>query len=320
MNFGVVKKTSEYNSIVDINEMASLSPDELIGLSEEFFSSQIRHAAKTICADGEKRVIMLAGPSSSGKTTTAALLSKELEKNGRAAKVISLDDFYLNQDKKLYFEDGTPDFETVKSLDVEEIIRCLSDITERGEAFIPRFSFAKQRREDERFHLTLKADEMVIIEGLHALNPVITDSLDESKVSKLYVSVSSRVMNGDEVFLSKRDIRFVRRMVRDYLFRNSGVDYTFFLWNGVRMGEDRYLFPFSSFADMKIDSFHSYEMCVLKTAALPLLAHIEKGSPYYDRAEELFKKLSQFVAIKKDKIPQSSLLREFVGQEETNLG
>lgn len=318
--YQVVSQTSEYNNISDINEMASLSPERLISLSEEFFQSQVRRAAQTVCANSEKRVIMLAGPSSSGKTTTAALLSEELEKNGRAAKVISLDDFYLNQDKKLYFEDGTPDFETVESLDIEEIIRCLSDITEKGEAFLPRFSFVRQRREEERFHLTLGKDELVIIEGLHALNPVITDSLDREKLSKLYVSVSSRVMSGGSVFLSKRDIRFVRRMVRDYLFRNSKVDYTFYLWNGVRMGEDRYLFPFSSLADLKINSFHSYEMCVLKTLALPLLAHIEQKSPYYERAEELCEKISQFVAIEKDKIPQSSLLREFVGQEETHLG
>ena len=316
----MVRNTAEYNNISDINEMASLSPDKLIELSEEFFLSQVRKAAKSVCADSKKRVIMLAGPSSSGKTTTAELLSNELLKLGRAAKVISLDDFYLNQDKKLYFEDGTPDFETVKSLDVEEIISCLSDITEKGEAHLPRFSFTKQKREEERFHLTLKEDELVIVEGLHALNPVITDTLDKEKLSKLYVSVSSRVMSGGSVFLSKRDIRFVRRMVRDYYFRNSKVDYTFFLWNGVRMGEDRYLFPFSSLADLKIDSFHSYEMCVLKTAALELLAHIENGSPYYERAAELCEKLSQFVAIEKGRIPQDSLLREFVGQEETHLG
>lgn len=315
-----MRTTSEYNNIIDINEMASLSPDKLIELSEEFFFSQVRRAAEKVCADGRKRVIMLAGPSSSGKTTTAELLSKELERNGRTSKVISLDDFYLNQDKKLYFEDGTPDFETIKSLDVDEIIKCLSDITETGEAFLPRFSFTKQRREEERVHLTLKEDELVVVEGLHALNPVITESLDGEKLSKLYVSVSSRVISGGSVFLSKRDIRFIRRMVRDYQFRNSKVDYTFFLWNGVRMGEDRYLFPFSSLADLKIDSFHSYEMCVLKTIAISLLAHIEKGSPYYDRAEELCEKLSQFVAIEKDRIPQNSLLREFVGQEETNLG
>lgn len=316
----MVRNTAEYNNISDINEMASLSPDKLIELSEDFFLSQVEKAAKNVCADSRKRVIMLAGPSSSGKTTTAELLSNELLKLGRAAKVISLDDFYLNQDKKLYFEDGTPDFETVKSLDVEEIISCLSDITEKGEAHLPRFSFTKQKREEERFCLTLKEDELVIVEGLHALNPIITDTLDKEKLSKLYVSVSSRMMSGGSVFLSKRDIRFVRRMVRDYYFRNSKVDYTFFLWNGVRMGEDRYLFPFSSLADMKIDSFHSYEMCVLKTTALELLAHIENKSPYHERATELCEKLSQFVAIEKGRIPQDSLLREFVGQEETHLG
>ena len=263
---------------------------------------------------------MLAGPSSSGKTTTAELLSKDLIKNGRGAKVISLDDFYKDQNEKIFFEDGTPDFETVKSLDTEKIKECLSNITEKGECLLPRFSFVTGMREKEPVHLTLEKDEVVIVEGLHALNPVITDSLESEKLTKLYVSVSSRIMNQNGVFLSKRDIRFIRRMVRDYLFRNSGVDYTFYLWNGVRKGEDRYLFPFRPLADIKIDSFHSYEMCVLKETALSLLSHIEKDSPYFERSKKLFEKLSQFVSIEKEKMPESSLLREFIGQEETHFG
>ncbi len=311
---------SEINNISSINDMASLSPEKLIELSEEYFGYQVGKVASKVSALPGNRLVMLAGPSSSGKTTTASLLSKELEKNGRTAKVVSLDDFYLDQRTTLYFEDGTPDLETIDSLDVDEIRRVLSDITEKGECFLPRFSFLTKTREEERTHLKLEKDEIVIVEGLHALNPRITDELEQEKLTKLYVSVSSRVMNGREIFLTKRDIRFIRRLVRDYLFRNAKVDYTFFLWNGVRMGEDRYLFPFSHLADIKIDSFHSYELCVLKETALSLLAHIEVGSPYYERAKELCEKLSQFVPIEKSKMPESSLLREFIGQEETHFG
>lgn len=311
---------SEINNIFSINETASLSPDKLIEMSEDFFRFQVEEVAKKVSSLPGNRLVMLAGPSSSGKTTTAKLLSNDLLKNGRGAKVISLDDFYRDQSEKIYFEDGTPDFETVKSLDTEKIGECLSDITEKGECFLPRFSFITGKREKEPVHLTLQKDEIVIVEGLHALNPVITGSLEKEKLTKLYVSVSSRVMNEGKVFLTKRDIRFVRRMVRDYLFRNAKVDYTFYLWNGVRMGEDRYLFPFKNLADIKINSFHSYEMCVLKKTAISLLSHIEKGSPYFERAKELCEKLSQFVAIDKEKIPQSSLLREFIGQEELNFG
>lgn len=311
---------SEINNIVSINEMASLSPEELIELSERNFRLQVESVASKVASLSGNRLVMLAGPSSSGKTTTAELLSKDLIKNGRGAKVISLDDFYKDQNEKIFFEDGTPDFETVKSLDTEKIKECLSNITEKGECLLPRFSFVTGTREKEPVHLTLEKDEVVIVEGLHALNPVITDSLESEKLTKLYVSVSSRIMNQNEVFLSKRDIRFIRRMVRDYLFRNSGVDYTFYLWNGVRKGEDRYLFPFEPLADIKIDSFHSYEMCVLKETALSLLSHIEKDSPYFERSEKLFEKLSQFVSIEKEKMPESSLLREFIGQEETHFG
>lgn len=310
---------TQFNKISSINELASLSPQKLIEESEESFRRRVEEIAKSVGSLPGNRLVMLAGPSSSGKTTTAALLAGSIQKNGRGAKVISLDDFYLDQSEKLYFEDGTPDFETIKSLDVDRIIECLSDITEKGECLLPRFSFLSRMREKQPVHFTLEKDEIVIVEGLHALNPIITGALDESKLLKLYVSVSSRIMDKDTVFLTKRDIRFVRRMVRDYLFRNAKVDYTFYLWNGVRMGEDRYLFPFRNLADVKIDSFHSYEMCVLKDTALSLLSHIEEESPYYNKAAVLCKKLSQFVAIDKDKIPQTSLLREFVGQEETNL-
>lgn len=311
---------SEINNIVSINEMATLSPEELIEFSERNFRLQVENVASKVAALSGNRLVMLAGPSSSGKTTTAELLSKDLIKNGRGAKVISLDDFYKDQNEKIFFEDGTPDFETVKSLDTEKIKECLSNITEKGECLLPRFSFVTGMREKEPVHLTLEKDEVVIVEGLHALNPVITDSLESEKLTKLYVSVSSRIMNQNGVFLSKRDIRFIRRMVRDYLFRNSGVDYTFYLWNGVRKGEDRYLFPFRPLADIKIDSFHSYEMCVLKETALSLLSHIEKDSPYFERSKKLFEKLSQFVSIEKEKMPESSLLREFIGQEETHFG
>lgn len=310
----------EINNIVSINEMATLSPEELIEFSERNFRLQVENVASKVAALSGNRLVMLAGPSSSGKTTTAELLSKDLIKNGRGAKVISLDDFYKDQNEKIFFEDGTPDFETVKSLDTEKIKECLSNITEKGECLLPRFSFVTGMREKEPVHLTLEKDEVVIVEGLHALNPVITDSLESEKLTKLYVSVSSRIMNQNGVFLSKRDIRFIRRMVRDYLFRNSGVDYTFYLWNGVRKGEDRYLFPFRPLADIKIDSFHSYEMCVLKETALSLLSHIEKDSPYFERSKKLFEKLSQFVSIEKEKMPESSLLREFIGQEETHFG
>lgn len=304
------------NNISSINEFASLSPQKLVELSEENFKTQVESVASKVSVLSGNRLIMLAGPSSSGKTTTASLLSECIQKSGRGAKVISLDDFYRNQDEKLYFEDGTPDFETIESLDVDRITECLSDITEKGECLLPRFSFLSRMREKEPVHFTLEKDEIVIVEGLHALNPVITGALEKEKLTRLYVSVSSRVMDGEKVFLTKRDIRFIRRMVRDYLFRNSKVDYTFYLWNGVRKGEDRYLFPFSRFADIKIDSFHSYEMCVLKRTALSLLAHIEEDSPYFQTAQSLCERLSRFVPLEESRMPESSLLREFVGQEE----
>ncbi len=297
------------------------SPEKLVSLSEEAYRAQIVALASRVGALGGNRLVMLAGPSSSGKTTTAALLVDALRTKGRAAKVISLDDFYRDQSERFYFEDGTPDFETVKSLDTECITACLSAITEKGECLLPRFSFVTKSREKQLVPFKLQKDEIVIVEGLHALNPVVTAALNAELLTKVYVSVSSRILEEDGgVFLTKRDIRFVRRMVRDYQFRNSKVDYTFYLWNGVRKGEDRYLFPFEPYADIKINSFHSYEMCVLKPIALSLLSHVEKESRYYEAANRLSEKLLRVASIDSGLMPKSSLLREFVGQEEKHLG
>jgi uridine kinase len=132
-------------------------------------------------------------------------------------------------------------------------------------------------------------------------------------MKNLYVSVSSRIYEGENVLLTKRDMRFIRRLIRDYHHRNTEVEYTFYLWNGVRKGEDRYLFPFSDRADIKIDSIHPYETCVFKDTALRLLSHIDNGSKYFEAAQSLKNRLSEFVSIPESAIPENSLLNEFIG-------
>lgn len=296
-----------------IKQQAVKDPAAFVAVCEQSFQRQIDAAADQILSRPGIRLVMLAGPSSSGKTTTAERLKQALSLRGRRAWVVSLDDFYLDPSQPLLFEDGTPDYETVQALDLPYLETCLCGILRENRCLLPRFSFAKRQREAELRELQIDPDDLVIVEGLHALNPVITEPLDADRLFLIYVSVSSRVTQDNDVLFTKRDLRFIRRMVRDNQFRASPVDYTFFLWNGVRKGEDRYLFPYSGRANLRIDSIHLYEPCVFRKSALHLLNMLPDDSVYFETALALQKKLSAFPSMDAQLIPQQSLLHEFLG-------
>ena len=295
-----------------INRLLNEDCEKYITECENAYRRQLDTVVGEIAEESGRVLVMLAGPSSSGKTTTAGLIRQKLEAVGRKAVVVSLDDFYLEQDNPRTFEDGTVDYETVEALDVPLISKCLHELINNGESMLPRFCFkSKKRRCSEK--LTVAPEGVVIVEGLHALNPVITDPLSDEKMKKYYVSVSSRITDGDRVLFSKRELRFIRRLIRDFYHRNSEVEYTFYLWKGVRMGEDRYLFPYSGLADRKIDSIHPYELALFKNIATNLLDRVGKDSVYYENANELKKKLNCFADVERERMPEDSLLGEFIG-------
>ena len=295
-----------------INSFAKENKKAFIEACESFYKGQLNIITDKISKVNGRVLVMLAGPSSSGKTTTAEILKKALEEKDRHCLVISLDDFYRDQTESYYFEDGTIDYETVKSIDTDYVTECMENLLHKGQAMMPCFSFKTKLREGYN-KVTAHDDEIIIVEGLHALNPLITDPLEKEKIIKLYVSVSSRVYSGDSVLMTKRDMRFIRRMIRDYHFRDSSVEHTFYLWKGVRMGEDRYLFPHKDRANIKIDSIHPYEVCVFKDIAIKLLDHIGSDSIYYHSALELKDKLSHFKSLSESDVPENSLLKEFIG-------
>lgn len=299
-------------SVNKINSRICSDKEKFIYECENAYRNQLDRISEKICENDGRVLVMLAGPSSSGKTTTAEILKKDLISKGRNAIVISLDDFYRDQTESFYFEDGTVDYETVRSLDTEYIVECMENLFHKGKAQIPHFSFQTKCRNGYN-EVSVCEDEIIIVEGLHALNPVITECLKKENMIKLYVSVSSRIYKEESIFLTKRDMRFIRRLIRDFHFRNSSVENTFYLWKGVRMGEDRYLFPFSDRADIKIDSIHPYEVCIFKDIAVKLLDHIGNDSIYYHSAKELKDKLGQFVSLCESDVPENSLLKEFIG-------
>ncbi len=302
------------NKLQFINEKAKFNAEEFIEDCEKRYQSIIDKIVKRIVEEDGREIIMLAGPSSAGKTTTAKRLKEGLFRKGVTTYVLSLDDFYLNRDDIPYLPDGSQDYETVYALDLERLENDLNSLL-RGETVkTPIFDFTTGKRSDTQFNtITLGQEDVVIIEGLHALNPLITEKVN-GKLLKVYINVSSRVCDENgEILLSKRNFRFLRRMIRDYKFRASSVDNTYKLWKNVTIGEDKYLFPYRDNADIKANTIHLYEPCVIKNQALPLLRDSEVSDEFREDAKKLCAALEKFYDIEENKVPKDSLLREFLG-------
>ncbi len=304
------------NYLEYICERANM-PSEFAEECETRYENIINGIAEKIAFSGKTEIVMLAGPSSAGKTTTAKKLREALLKFGVNSFAVSLDDFYRNSLDVPLFPDGTPDFETVYALDIDFFKKAMTDILETGESDLPEFDFVKGERKPEFRKITVTDKDIIIVEGLHALNPIISDGLPENRLLKIYINVSSRIYdkNGD-VVLNKRNMRFIRRIVRDYKFRGNTIEKSFMMWQGVCSGEDLYLYPYREKADIKINTVHLYEPCILKDDALSLLAEVKKDSPFYMQAQRLIRNIQKFPSLDKNIVPEKSLLREFIGEKE----
>lgn len=301
------------NTLSLINKMVEEDAEKFIKDCETRFDDSVSEVVNAFLSDSDYDIVLLAGPSSSGKTTTAGIIAEKIRSSGRNAFIVSLDDFYLNRVDIPVNEDGMKDYENVIALDIELIHKSFSKLIEKRKAELPVFDFTTGCRSEKTKHISLEKNDVIIVEGLHALNPVITEGLDESHLYRIYISVSSRILADDgKILLNKRNLRFIRRMIRDYEHRNSSVENTLLMWQGVLNGEDKFLFPFESLADVKIDSFHAYESCIFRNEALALLNEVEKNSKYFEKAEELRTALGLFREIDTSFLPEKSLLNEFI--------
>lgn len=300
-----------YFTLNDINENVESNMESFINDAESRFESSVTELADRFTSDCD--IVLLAGPSSSGKTTTAGKIAQKIKNSGRNAYTLSLDDYYRNAADIPLTEKGLKDFENVSALDIDLIHRTFSDLIEKRTAQVPEFDFVSGTRKPETRKLELKKDDLIIVEGIHALNPIITKGLDESHITKVYISVSSRVTDDSgRVIFSKRNLRLVRRMIRDYHYRNTSVEKTLSQWQEVLKGEDKYIFPFERNASFRIDSFHPYEPCLFKREAVELLGTVGEDSGVYPIASELKNSFSELDTIDMSKLPADSLLREFV--------
>lgn len=302
------------NHLEQINDAALARPQQMIDEVEDAYREHLMNIARNIVTHyADARICMLAGPSSSGKTTTAHLLRDYLLALGVKAQIISLDDFYLGEENTPTLPGGDKDYETVHALDIALVQSCLDDLIQKGMCSLPAYDFATGKRRLNARTLDVRDHGFVIIEGIHALNPVFIRALPEGSAIRLYVSVKQQIKDVNGEVMSPMDVRLVRRIARDVQFRNTPAERTLDMWENVVDGENRYIRPYRLSADYTVNSIHIYEPCVLRGRVIPLLREITEDSPFYRKARELDARLMRFEPVDPDLVPDNSMLREFLG-------
>lgn len=306
------------NHLEQINVAAKTCPEKLIKQIEDAYCRNLQSVA-CIMAEGHYKVMMLSGPSSSGKTTTAYMLRKELRKMGVGAAIISLDDFYRGEGNAPVLPDGSNDYECVEALDVQGVEDCLRGLMNNRVYDVPVFDFTCRQPSENRRKVQLEENDVVIVEGIHALNPIFTCHLPQDSIMRVYISVKQGIKDERGQAISPMDIRLIRRIVRDYQFRTTAPEKTLAMWNNVIDGENKYIRPYRYTSDITINSIHIYEPCVFKRRAVELLNLVDVCDLYYNRSWELRQKLMLFDSIDENMVPQNSMLREFLGGKEDKI-
>lgn len=318
--FHTLDDSREWSKMLGIGTIGSLNDaiaagrgQEIMLLQEALMEQKIGNLAAQIASDDKKKFIMIAGPSSSGKTSFANRLSIQLIAKGRKPHPLSLDDYYVDREFCPKHPDGSFDFECLESIDVKLFNEDMNRLL-KGEAVdMPSFNFKTGKREYRGRKLTLGADDILVIEGIHGLNDRLSQLIPPEHKFKIYISALTQLNIDEHNPLSTTDERLIRRIVRDARTRGTNAMETIAMWPSVRKGERENIFPFQEQADVMFNSALVYELAVLKVYAEPLLFGIERDCPEYLEAKRLLKLLDYFLPMPADGIPNNSLLREFVG-------
>lgn len=319
--FNIYLEFKRWGRILEIENVGALNTlvkegraVEIVRISEALHEKKIASIADMIVESGHrKKIILISGPSSSGKTTFAQRLSIQLRVNGLKPVTISLDDYFVNRKETPRDEKGEYDYEALEAIDVKLFNRQLNDLIRGKEVELPVFNFNTGAREPSGRKLQIDDDHVLIIEGIHGLNEKLTPEIPRENKFKIYVSALTSMNIDDHNRIPTTDNRIIRRLVRDHQFRGSSTVSTIKRWPSVRRGEEMNIFPFQESADVMFNSALMYELGVLKTYAEPLLMEIDNSTVEYSEARRLIEFLSYFLPIDPKDVPANSIIREFIG-------
>ena len=318
--FHTLMTTSDWSKDMGIDTVGDLNDQicqgniaDMILVQEALQERRIGEIARDIARRDGVKFVMIAGPSSSGKTSFSHRLSIQLRTYGLKPHPIGLDNYYLNHDKTPLDDAGNPDYECLEALDVEQFNQDMSRLLQGESVELPTFNFKTGKREYRGKITTLGPEDILVIEGIHGLNEKMSYTLPAESKFKIYISALTCLNIDEHNRIPTTDGRLLRRMVRDARTRGTSADKTIAMWPSVRRGEERYIFPFQEEADAMFNSAMTYELAVIKQYAEPLLFNIRKGEPGYHEAKRLLKFLDYFLGVSSEELPKNSLCREFVG-------
>ena len=318
--FATLKSSRDWGKMLDIDSIGALNDriaagdtQDMILTQEALFEERIGNLAQQIVSAGNRKFIMIAGPSSSGKTTFSHRLSIQLQAKGLKPHPFPLDNYYKNRSECPRDEFGNLDLECLESIDVDLFNHDMQKLLAGEQVELPIFNFKTGRREYKNRFMQLGKEDVLVIEGIHGLNPKLSYSLPDESKFRIYISALTQLNIDEHNCLPTTDARLIRRLVRDARTRGTSAKETIAMWDSVRRGEERYIFPFQEEADVMFNSALIYEIAVLKVYAEPLLFQIPRDSEEYLEAKRLLKFLDYFLPLPAEGIQQSSLIREFIG-------
>lgn len=326
--FNIFREHKQWGRILGLTTVGQLNKliadrdiGEFIKISEALHEKKIARIADRIHRRADHvRTVFIAGPSSAGKTTLSKRLRVQLRVNGLQPVTISVDDYFVNRENTPRHEDDSYDFEHVEAIDLDLLNQHLDALGRGQEIELPTFDFESGRREMRGNTLKLAADEILILEGIHCLNPRLSTGMPEDQKYKIYISCLGQLNLDRHNRISTTDNRLLRRMIRDHKYRGHSALTTLRMWPSVRKGEKTWIFPNQAHADIAFNSALEYEMAVLKPMAEPLLAEVKPSEPEYATARRLMEFLKYFLVTPEDQVPQNSILREYIGNSGFEYG
>lgn len=318
--FQTLKESKGWGKMLEVDTVGALNDiissgdiQNLILVQEALQEKKMGEIAQQIASNPEKKIILIAGPSSSGKTTFSHRLSVQLRAHGLKPHPIPVDDYFVNRENTPRDEDGNYNFECLDAIDVELFNENMTDLLKGKRVELPVFNFKTGQREYKGNYKQLGKDDILVIEGIHGLNEKLSYSLPKESKFKIYISALTQLNIDEHNRIPTTDGRLIRRMVRDARTRGTGARETIAMWSSVRRGEEQYIFPFQEQADVMFNSALIYELAVLKQFAEPILFGIPKDCPEYIEAKRILKFLDYFIGVSTEDIPKNSIVREFIG-------